>query len=107
MTEKIEGFFDVCKERGLTGTQGVVIPASNRRQIMLRDEIVDAVGSGQFHIWVVEAVDDALRLLTGLEPGETSAPGEYPEGTLHGAVARRLQEYAEALKAIGAEEKKT
>ncbi|MFN0169972.1 MAG: Lon protease family protein [Bryobacteraceae bacterium] len=107
VTEKIEGFFDVCKERGLTGTQGVVIPASNRRQIMLRDEIVDAVGSGQFHIWVVEAVDDALRLLTGLEPGETSAPGEYPEGTLHGAVARRLQEYAEALKAIGAEEKKT
>ncbi len=106
VTEKIEGFFEVCRERGLTGTQGVVIPASNQRHIMLRDEIVEAVRSGQFHVWVVTEVDEALRLLTGVEPGDTAAPGEYPEGTLHGGVIRRLQEYTNALKALGAEEKK-
>ncbi|HZU76278.1 MAG TPA: ATP-binding protein, partial [Dehalococcoidia bacterium] len=65
VTHKIEGFFEICRARGLTGTQGVIIPASNRRHLMLRDEVVEAVASGLFHVWTVERVDDAVELLTG------------------------------------------
>ena len=58
-------FFDLCRARGLSGTQGVLIPSANRRHLMLRDDVVEAVRSGQFHIWTVEAVDELLQLLTG------------------------------------------
>jgi predicted ATP-dependent protease len=92
VTEKIEGFFDLCRARGLTGTQGVFIPATNRRHLMLRDEVVEAVDEGQFHIWHGEAVDDVLELLTGQAAGE-----------VHAAVARRLGEYTETLKALAAD----
>lgn len=89
VTEKIEGFFDVCKAKGLSGTQGVFIPASNRRHLMLRDEVVEAVTAGRFHIWHGEEVEDVLRLLTGTSPDD-----------LHQAVASRLAEYTETLKAL-------
>jgi predicted ATP-dependent protease len=96
VTEKIEGFFDFCRARGFTGTQGVLIPASNRRHLMLRDDVVEAVANGQFHIWLGEDVDDALQLLANM-----------PAGTLHRAVADRLAQYAETLKALaGSDEKK-
>ena len=97
-TEKIEGFFDVCQEKGLTGQQGVLIPASNRRHLMLRTDIVDAVRAGQFHIWTAETVNEGLALLTGREPGELNKQGVYPKGSVHRAVADRLAKYAEILK---------
>ena len=106
VTHKIEGFFDLCRARGLTGTQGVIIPAANRRHLMLRDDVVDAIAAGQFHIWAAEEVDDALALLSGLSAGEPDATGVYPEKTVHRAVADRLSKYAEELRALGAEEKK-
>jgi lon-related putative ATP-dependent protease len=97
-TEKIEGFFDVCKEKGLTGQQGVLIPASNRRHLMLRNDVVDAVRAGQFHIWTAETVDEGLALLTGREPGELNKQGVYPKDTVHRAVADRLAKYEIILK---------
>lgn len=103
-TEKIEGFFDVCKEKDLTGQQGVLIPASNRRHLMLRNDVVEAVRAGQFHIWAVETVDEGLALLTGREPGELNKQGVYPKGSVHRAVADRLAKYEVILK--GEEEKK-
>ncbi len=100
VTEKIEGFFDVCRQNGLTGQQGALIPASNRQHLMLRDDVVEAVRGGQFHIWVAEKVDDGLPLLTGLPAGEPDASGAYPEGTLHRAVADRLASYAKILQEL-------
>ena len=87
-TEKIEGFFEVCRVRGLTGTQGVLIPIGNQRQLMLRDEVVEALQAGQFHLWAAATVDEALALFTGREP----------VGTVHRAVADRLAKYATVLK---------
>ena len=95
VTEKIEGFFDLCRSRGFTGTQGVFLPASNRRHLMLRDEVVEAVAQGRFHIWHGESVDDVIELLTG-----------QPADELHAAVAARLAEYTETLKALAASEQK-
>lgn len=101
VTEKIEGFFDVCRDRGLTGEQGVLIPIGNRRHLMLRDDVIDAVRAGQFHIWTTETVDDGLALLTGRAPGDLDKRGVYPKGSVHRAVADRLAKYAEILKAEG------
>jgi predicted ATP-dependent protease len=106
VTHKIEGFFDLCRKRGLTGTQGVIIPASNRRHLMLRDDVVETIAAGQFHIWAAEEVEDAIELLTGVPAGEADSTGAYPAATLHRAVADRLAKYAEELRALGAEEKK-
>jgi len=101
VAEKIEGFFDICRGRGLTGTQGVLIPAANRRHLMLRDEVVEAVTEGQFHVWAAERVDDALELLTGLPAGEPDSAGAFPAGSVHRGVADRLVEYAEELREFG------
>ena len=105
LNEKLEGFFDVCRANGLTGTQGVLIPARNRRHLMLRDDVVEAVRDGQFHIWTAERVDDALPLLSGLAAGAAAEDGTYPGGSLHRLVAERLASYAEALKAAFPERK--
>jgi lon-related putative ATP-dependent protease len=104
--QKIEGFFDLCRASGLTGSQGVLIPAANRRHLMLRDDVVEAVSTGMFHIWVASEVDEALHLLTGLPAGVSDAAGVYSEGSLHRAVANRLAKYAEMLKSLTGEEKK-
>jgi lon-related putative ATP-dependent protease len=93
VAEKIEGFFDVCRARGFTGAQGVLIPAANRRHLMLRDDVVEAVRAGQFHVWAAEQVDEALELLTG-----QTADG------LHTAVSARLAGYTEILRALSAKE---
>jgi predicted ATP-dependent protease len=106
-TEKIEGFFEVCQARGLTGTQGVLIPIGNRRNLMLRDEVTAAVQAGQFHIWAAATVDEALALLTGGEPGNPNPQGAYPKGTLHRAVADRLAKYAMVLKSEQAKARPT
>jgi len=101
VNQKIEGFFEVCRARGLTGTQGVILPARNRRHLNLREEVVEAVRRGQFHIYAVETVDQALELLTGLPAGERQPDGTYHEGTLNALVDARLREMGEALRRAG------
>jgi len=98
VNEKIEGFFDVCARRGLSGTQGVLIPAVNAKDLMLREDIVEAVQAGQFHIYVVETVDEGLELLTGLPAGARSETGNFTEGSIHARVAARLKKFAEHAK---------
>jgi lon-related putative ATP-dependent protease len=94
-TAKIEGFFDVCKARGLTGTQGVLIPADNVRHLVLHPDVVEAVGEGKFHIYAVETIDQGIELLTGVPAGEADEEGNYPEGTVNYLVQQRLLEMAE------------
>lgn len=97
VTEKIEGFYAVCKARGLTGSQGVIIPAVNVRHLMLREEVVQAVAEGKFHVWPVRTIDEGLELLTGVPAGECGPDGNYPEGTVHHAVQKCLREWAEGM----------
>jgi lon-related putative ATP-dependent protease len=107
VTRKIEGFFDICKARGLTGDQGVLIPESNVQNLMLRHDVVQAVNDGQFHIYPVRTVDEGISLLTGREAGERGPDGKYPEGTVYYEVDRRLRELAEQLRGFGEQESKT
>jgi predicted ATP-dependent protease len=93
--EKIEGFFEVCKARGLTGEQGVLIPASNVRHLMLREDVVEACRKGDFAIFGVETVDQGLEILTGVPAGAPDQDGVYPEGTINRLVADRLETFAE------------
>jgi predicted ATP-dependent protease len=90
VNEKIEGFFDVCRKRGLSGDQGVLIPASNVKHLMLRKDLVAAVDAGQFHVYAVDTVDQAVSVLTGVAVGEVNQEGHYPKDTVNGAVAARL-----------------
>jgi predicted ATP-dependent protease len=97
LAEKIEGFFDVCRARGLTGQQGVLIPNANRRHLMLRDDVVAAAADGRFSVWAISHVDEGLTLLSGQPAGELRE-GQYPTGSFHRAVADRLAQFAERLK---------
>ncbi len=106
VNEKIEGFFDVCRERGLTGTQGVVIPRANLGDLMLREDVVAAVGQGKFHIYAVETIDEGMELLTGVPAGKPNRKGEYPAGTVNALVKARLKELAEAFRRFRPEEGK-
>ncbi len=101
VNEKIEGFFEVCRALGLTGRQGVIIPARNRKHLNLREEVVEAVERGEFHIYAVSTVDEALEVLTGMPAGERGPDGTYPEGTLNALVDQRLREMGEALRRAG------
>ncbi|UCB46756.1 MAG: AAA family ATPase [Spirochaetota bacterium] len=107
-TQKIEGFFDVCKAKGFTGEQGVLIPKTNVKNLMLREDIIKAVKDGRFHIYPVETIDQGVEILTGIAAGELKDDGTYPEGTLNHAVDRRLTEFAECWKEFraGVEERK-
>ncbi len=98
VNEKIEAFFTTCKMRGLTGSQGVIIPASNVRNLMLRDEVVAAVAEGQFHIWPVERIDEAIHLMTGMEPGQPDDTGSYTQGSFNEIVMQKLAGFAEIVK---------
>ena len=98
--EKIEGFFDVCKAKGLTGSQGVIIPASNVRHLTLRHDVVEAVSAGQFHIYPIDTIDEGIELLTGMPTAKSDDLGTYPEGTFNRLVADRLAEMAEKRKAF-------
>jgi predicted ATP-dependent protease len=93
VNEKIEGFFDVCNGRGLTGDQGVIIPKMNVPDLMLRDDVVKACEKGQFHIYEVESVDRALELLTGMRVGARRKGSRYPSGTLFNEVEERLEQF--------------
>ena len=101
VNEKIEGFFDVCRARGLTGDQGVVIPQSNVKHLMLRKDVVDAVANGKFKIFAVETIDQGIEILTGLPAGERDESGNFPEGTVNRRVEARLIELAEKRKTFG------
>jgi lon-related putative ATP-dependent protease len=94
VNEKIEGFFDICDARRLTGDQGVLIPATNVKNLMLREDVVAAVAAGRFHVYAVNTVDEAIELLTGLVAGERSPNGDYPEDSINRRVEARLREFA-------------
>lgn len=94
---KIEGYFDICRARGLTGDQGVMIPASNIRHLMLREDVVAACREGQFHIWAVKSIDEGLELLTGVKAGQRGRRGEFTRESVHARVAARLKSIAEQL----------
>ncbi|MBI4187251.1 MAG: AAA family ATPase [Chloroflexi bacterium] len=106
VNQKIEGFFQVCQARGLTGDQGVLIPHQNTRNLMLRDEVVEAVRRGQFHIYAAQTIDEGIEILTGIPAGEKREDGTYPEGTINFLVDRQLREMADRMKGFYAEEKK-
>ncbi|MFO7676482.1 MAG: AAA family ATPase [bacterium] len=95
VNEKVEGFYEVCVRRGLTGRQGVIIPKANAGDLMLRPDVVEAVGKGKFHVYAVETIDDGIELLTGVPAGKASRGGAYPPGSVHDRVAKRLEELAE------------
>jgi predicted ATP-dependent protease len=96
--QKVEGFFDVCKAKGLTGEQAVMIPYQNIRNLMLREDLIKAVRDGLFHIYAVKTIDQGIEVLTGVPAGERQADGTYPEGTVNHRVNRQLLEYAQKLK---------
>jgi lon-related putative ATP-dependent protease len=98
VNEKIEGFFSVCKNRGLTGDQCVIIPEINMKNLMLKKEVVQAVKEGKFHIYAVKTVNDALEILTGLPAGERQADWTYLQGTINYLVDKRLREMSKKLK---------
>jgi lon-related putative ATP-dependent protease len=98
VTAKVEGFFAVCRARGLTGEQGVAIPRANVRHLMLADEVVAAVAAGDFHVWAVETVDEGIELLTGCPAGARGADAAFPEGSVHRRVEDRLRGYAALLR---------
>jgi len=98
LNQKIEGFFDVCRAKGLTGQQGVIIPRSNIVHLNLREDVVEAVAAGQFHIYAIDHSDELLELLTGVPVGEPDEEGNFPPDTLGGLVQARLQELAARLR---------
>jgi lon-related putative ATP-dependent protease len=96
VNEKIEGFFEVCKEKGLTGKQGVLIPESNVRNLMLKDEVIDEVKKGRFHIWSVEHIDEGIEILTGNKAGKKLGNGRFEKGSIHGLVDESLHRLSES-----------
>ncbi|MGX9366711.1 Lon protease family protein [Desulfoplanes sp. PS50] len=107
VNQKIEGFYSCCRHMGLTGEQGVIIPLSNVKDLMLRHEVVEAVEKGDFHIWAVSHVDEGMHILTGKTPGERKEGGGYPEDTVNFAVDAKLAALAEGLKKFGVSEMQT
>jgi lon-related putative ATP-dependent protease len=106
VNQKIEGFYDCCRSKGLTRRQGVLIPESNVKDLMLRKDVVEAVKKGEFHIYPVKSIDQGIEILTGTKAGERQAAGTYPEGTVNFLVDQKLRELAEGLKNFGEEPEK-
>lgn len=99
VNEKIEGFFDLCQARGLTGSQGVLIPSANVKHLMLREDVVTAVANRQFHIYPIEHIDQGIEILTGVPAGEQDKTGKYEEESVNGRVEARLIQLAAAQRA--------
>ena len=104
VNQKIEGFFDCCRRKGLTKEQGVIIPESNIKDLMLRKDVVEAVKSGHFHVYPVKTIDEGIEILTGKKAGEKKEDGSYSNGTINFLVDQRLKDLAEGLKKFGAKE---
>jgi len=98
VNEKIEGFFDVCKAKGLTGKQGVMIPHLNIADLMLRKDVVKAIEEGKFHIYPVKAIDQGIEILTGVEAGERMEDGKFKEGSVNDLVDKKLRELGMKIK---------
>jgi lon-related putative ATP-dependent protease len=105
VNEKIEGFFDICRAQGMTGEQGVLIPASNVKHLMLRPDVVEAVAAGRFQVYPVETIDQGIELLTGVPAGEPDDTGEYPTGSVNQRVEARLRALTEKRLAFGVPER--
>jgi len=103
VNEKIEGFFDICVAKGLTGEQGVLIPESNIQHLMLRQDVIDAVVAGKFHIHAVKTIDQGLEILTGMTAGEPDDTGAYLKESINGKVQQRLKEFADRRKRFARE----
>ena len=106
VNHKIEGFYECCRKEGLTGKQGVMIPESNVKDLMLRKDVVEAVKKKKFHVYAVKTIDEGVAILTGKRAGEMKPDGTYPKGTINALVNEKLKELAEGLKKFGEEEKK-
>jgi lon-related putative ATP-dependent protease len=100
VNEKIEGFFDLCNARGLTGEQGVLIPAANVKHLMLRQDVVDAVAAGEFFIYAIDAIEQGIEVLTGIPAGEMDDDGNFPEGSINQRVVTRLEHMTETQRAF-------
>jgi predicted ATP-dependent protease len=98
INEKIEGFFDLCRLIGLDGSHGVIIPARNVKNLMLKKDVVDAVRDGKFSVYPIERADEGLEILTGMQVGELREDGTYPEGTVNYLVVKRLTEISESME---------
>jgi predicted ATP-dependent protease len=98
VNEKIEGFFDVCRIKGLSGTQGVMMPESNVEDLMLREDILDAVAAGKFHIWPVSKIEQGIEILTGCTAGQKKSDGKFEEGTVFALMDERMRDMARTLK---------
>ena len=101
--QKVEGFFEVCRAKGLTGDQGVLLPEQNVRNLVLRGDVLDAVRNGKFHIYAVETVEQGIEVLTGMPAGEPDPDGTYPEGTVHHLAATRLEQMARSMRGFYAD----
>jgi predicted ATP-dependent protease len=109
VNEKIEGFYEVCKQKGLNGQQGVMIPESNVQNLMLKEEVVEAVKAGQFNIYSVKTIDEGIEVLTGRKAGVRGAEGTFEEETVNFLVDKQLRVMADRLKEylpFGGEEKR-
>src|SRR3989339_1793754 len=107
VNEKITGFFEICKERGLTGSQGVIIPIQNVSDLMLGQEIIDTVKAGKFHLYSIQKIEEGIDLLLGLPAGEMNEDGTYPPNTVFGKVDARLEELRKAAREqLGKKKKK-
>ncbi len=100
-TEKIEGFFDLCKAKGLAEGQGVMVPKDNLRNLVLKEEVVTAAREGKFHIYAIATIDEGIEVLTGIPAGESSEDGSYPDGTVHQLVEANLADMAKRAREFG------
>lgn len=107
VNEKIEGFFDVCRQAGLSGNQGVIIPEANVSHLMLRQDVIEAVEAGSFHIYPIRTVDQGLELLTGMSAGEADANNVFPEDTVNGMVQKHLTKMAEQKRSFSSGQSET
>ncbi len=106
VNQKIEGFYDICKTKGLTGNQGVLIPSSNVRNLMLREDIVEAIREGNFAVYAVDTVDEGIEILTGIKAGKRLEDGKFEEGSINDRVQKRLEQLARVMREFGKEKEK-
>jgi lon-related putative ATP-dependent protease len=104
VNEKIEGYFEICKSAGLTGEQGIVLPASNVANLMLKETVVDAIRAGKFHLWPVHTIDEGIEVLTGVKAGERQVDGSFEADTVNARVDQRLRKMADELQRYGKED---
>ncbi|MCL1926923.1 MAG: AAA family ATPase [Syntrophorhabdaceae bacterium] len=106
VNQKIEGFFDLCRFRGLDGTHGVIIPSRNRKNLLLKEEVVEAVRDGKFRIWTIDRVEEGIEILTGIPAGDAAPDGTYPEGSFYRMTENRLDELRRYAKGPQEDQKK-